>query len=713
MKTTIVATLALAGAATCILSAAHAAGTKPSADLITGEITPKAFLFDYFDGVGSDRTSYLERYRAQRGWAGDTRSGVYLDLDLDVKYQPDDKQSLTVARWGEGQYRHGGRAQWDTERFRFAANYNFFRRSTGGLDQFFSPNVVPGGTDPTYFPAGSTNTASGYAAQFNTDTDRTLYHVNRFDYGLGFTLKSGVLGEGTTVAVNFDGYLRYGKRRLTYALGGSDVQKAPVAPANDFVLQRWRGTTQNVDENMNRLSWSLTTSPRKAFNLTYTGSVEGFDNRARDFTHRDVPLAAPYFYNPTADQTRPLGFSPDSTLSSHLLRVTKSVGATQIAASYNRTELQQDTFTLPQTRLGYNVGEIRTQNAQLEIDSAVTPMVALQGHFKFGQRDNDSSFPVAGLLHPIEAERLGTRLNRLEAVNYGMAVVLRPRGLGSTVTIGWKAEDKSRDLTYHASGITQGVSNFRGDTDTDEIYARWSALNIRGVTLRLTSSYAWADRTGLVAEPSGAAGLKAALGYTAPNGTVFSSYYSIKDRENDQGRLTDKAVAAPITYSRDLSSTVQSAGAAVTFQPAKEANLYVGLDWTRLDASVLFYESSRRRFEATTSFALRDTLGSVVDNYLLAVGGDYAASKDVKLTWAYNLSKSDGDLASGYVARQLHPIDDTLDNVLHTLELGARYQLSMRRQIRFGYRYDNYEDSAYPLLSGGIHSLMVALSIRL
>ncbi|MBI5689983.1 MAG: MtrB/PioB family outer membrane beta-barrel protein [Verrucomicrobia bacterium] len=710
MKTNFLPVLTLAGIASLLPSAAAA---QPPADPLSGEVTVKAVLFDQFDGVDADRTSFLERYRAQRGWSGDMRSGVYLDLDVDLKYQPDDKRTLTVKRWGEGQYRHGGQAQWDTEQFRLGATYDFFRRSSGGLDHYFSPNVVPGGTDPSYFPAGSTNTASGYAAQFNRDTDRTLYHVNRFDYGLGFSLKPGILGGGTTIAVNFDGYLRYGKRRLTYVLGGSDVQKAPVAPTNDFVLQRWRGMTQNVDENMNRVTWNLTTSPGKVVNLAYTGFTEGFDNRARDYRHRDIPLVAPYFYNPTADQDRPLGFNPDSSLTSHALRVNRTFGSTQVAAGYARTDLKQDTFTVPQTRFGFNVGKIKTQHANLDIDAGVTPAVTLQGHFRFGQRDNDSSFPVAGLLNAAESERLGTRLNRLEAVNYGLAAVFRPHGLGSSFALGWKGEDKSRDLTYHASGITQGVSNYRGDTDADELYARWSALNLRGLTLRLTSSYAWADRTGLVTEPSGALGLKAVLGYTAPSGTVFSSYYSLKDRENDLGRLTDKAVTAPITYQQDLSSTVQSAGAAVSCQPSKESSVHVGLDWTRLDASVLFFESSRRRFEATTSFALRDTVGSVVDHYLLAVGGDYAASKEVKLTWAYEWSKADGELASGYVARQLHAIDDTLDNVLHTLELGARWQLTKDRQLRVAYRYDNYDDAAYPVLSGGIHSLMVAVSLRL
>ena len=225
------------------------------------------------------------------------------------------------------------------------------------------------------------------------------------------------------------------------------------------------------------------------------------------------------------------------------------------------------------------------------------------------------------------------RINRIESVGYGLAAVVRPKGLGSTVTLGWKAEDKSRDLTYHATEIIPSVSTYRSDTETDEVYVKWSSINMKGVTLRLTSSYAWADQTGLVTEPSQAFGLKAALSYTAPSGVLCSGYYSIKDRENDNHGWTDKAVATPLTYKQDLSSTVQSAGAALNWKPAKDATAYVGLDWTRMDASVLFYESSRRRFEATTVFALRDLVGSLVDNYLLSAGGDYKASDTLKFTW--------------------------------------------------------------------------------
>jgi len=681
---------------------------------ITGEVTPKLYLFKYFDGVGTDKINYLERYRVQKGWGGDRRSGLYLDLDLDLIYRATEDQSFTVKRWGEGQYRHGGQAKWDTERLQFSADYSFFRRATGGIDYLFSPDQVPGGTDPSYFYPAATNTASGYAANFVDDSNRFILEMSRFAYGLGFVIKPGVLGEKTTIAVNYSGYLRYGRRLQTTVMGGSDFQ-SPISGDRTFALQRWRGFSRSVDENMNRLGWSVTASPMDVVNLAYTGALEKFDNRARVYTHRDIPLVAPYNYNPTADQSRPFGYIPDSSLASHNLRVSKMMGSGSVSAGYGMSKLEQDTFSEPQTRLGYTKGEVNVENAFVNFDANLTPTAGLQGFVKYGQRDNDSSYPVLGLINGNlgAGETLTVRTNSIESTRYGLAAILRPPGLGSTVTLGWMGEDKSRDLTYHATGVIPSVSLYRSDTESDEVYAKLSSLNYKGVNLRLTTSYAWADKTGLVTEPSQAFGLKAAMSYAAPAGVVMSGYYSIKDKENDNNTWTDKAVAVPATYNQDLASTVQSAGASFNYSPGKDAQVYVGLDWMRMDASVLFYESSRRRFESTTTFALRDTVGSLVDNYLFTVGGEYQAGDRLKLSGLYSLSISDGNLASGYVANQLSAIDDTLDNVLHTVILGSDYELTKTRKLRLSYRFDNYEDSAYPLLSGGVHSIMVGMTFTL
>lgn len=673
---------------------------------LSGEVTTKFYAFDYTSGVGTDRASFLERYRVQRGWSGDNRSGIYADLDLNLNYQIADESRITVNRWGEGQYRQGGKAAWDTERVQLSAQYGFFRSAIESLDYLYSPNQVPGGTDPSYFPPGSTNTRSGFHAQFNEDSNRSLFNVSRFTYGLGFMIKPGVLGENTTVALDYNGYLRYGQRFQTYVLTSGAVIGPPSR-----ALQRWRGFSKNIDENNNRLTLKVTASPNNLFNLAYTGVWEKFDNRARNYTIADIPsLPAPVTINP-AMLTDALGFTPDATLMTHALRVSKTVGTTNLAAGYSRSDLTQDSFTVPQITFGYTDGKIATENAFFNFDSSLTPSMGVQGFLKYGNRENNSTFPVPGWIGP--DEDLLVRINQIESVSYGLAAVMRPKGTGTAVTFGWKGEDKSRDHTFHNVKIIRSVSFLRADTETDEVYLKLSRRMSDRLGFRFTPSYTWADKTGLVIEPSKAVGVKAAVTYTAPDGVVWSVYYNLKDRENDNNTVTDKNVATPLSYTQDISSTIQSAGGSLNVKPAKDANAYVGLDWTQQDASVIYFESGRRRKESTTTFALRDLSDSLVDVYTLSMGGDMKLSDKATLTGNYNFTRSDGNLASGQIAAELSAIDDTLDSALHTLALGVDYALSKTRAVRVSYRYDDYQDTAYPLLSGRLHSLMFAYSVRL
>lgn len=678
----------------------------------TGEITPKLIAFDLNDDTSPTSTSYLERYGARRSLGGDRRSGLYLDLDLDLIYQRSDDEKIELKRWGDGQYRQGGHAQWDNERFRLSADYSFFRRSTGGIELLYNPDKVAGGTDPSYFTATNKNTSSGYVAQFNDDAAPFLAQINRLAYGLGLALKPGLLGAKTTLAVNYTGYLRYGRTYQTYVLGGSDMQST-IAGDRSYVLQRWRGYNRNVDQNMNRLSWTLTAAPKDLFNFAYAGTWEKFDNRARDYSHADIAPPAPYFYNPASDRSRPLGFIPDSTLISHAVRANRTFGGTYVAASYKRSQLEQDSFTAPQKKYGYTQGEIGTENASLDVNTTVTPVVSLQGFVKYGLRENDSTFPVVGLHDAVTSEKLGAHLSRLESMRYGAALSLRPASLASTIAFGWQAEDKERDIVFHNTGVVQSVSLYRPNSESSEFYAKLSSLDLRGFTFHVTSSYATADQTGLVIEPSQAFGLKFLANYAVSDGVTVSGYYNLRDTENDNNAFTDKGVTSPRSYAQNVTNTLQSAGVSFNYRPTKSAGFQAGLDWMQSDAGVLYYESTRRRYESTTTFALRDTLGSTVDSYVFTLGGDVQASDNVKLTGQYSLVTTDGNLASGSVAEQLSAIDDSLDNQLHTLVLGADYKLSENRVLRLSYSYERYSDNAFPLLTGSAQSIMVGLTIRL
>ena len=91
-------------AETPVAKTAEKAVPAEGARVTTALITPRLFLFDYFDGVGEDQTQFLERYDYREGWSDDIRSDAFLDLDLDVTVREDERDIFVLERRGFGQH---------------------------------------------------------------------------------------------------------------------------------------------------------------------------------------------------------------------------------------------------------------------------------------------------------------------------------------------------------------------------------------------------------------------------------------------------------------------------------------------------------------------------------------------------------------------------------------------------------------------------------
>lgn len=680
------------------LAMAQAHAEEPTTATVSGEITPKLYYFNYFDGPGANFTQYLERYNPQEAWSDDRDSGFYADLDLNLTVSDQSRDILTLERQGFGLNNHRGKARVNTDSLGFTGYYSHYRSASGGIDYLYSPDQVPtGGTDPLYTAGGSS-----YLSNFNDDSGgQTLYTTDRTTYGVGMKFKPGLLGKGTSLSVNYDGYKRDGNKFATWIAGGSDLG----AGTNPL---RWRGYDKPIDEKMNKVSLNFTASPAGMFQFSYDGSFEKFDNLAKDFLMGG-------FGATVANATKPLHFIPDSSMMNHAIRLSKTFGDTAVAAGYGMSILDQDSFTVRQTTNGYTTGKISTQNAFLNLNHRISPTLGLEGHIKYANRDNDSTFPVTNLINPASIEQLGVRINNIESLNYGLAATLRALPLKSTLTAGWKREDTDRDLTFNATagGLKPAVSLYREQTVSDEVYAKWVARPMQGVTLRVTPSYLWADKTGLVTEPEESLNLKAAVSYVAADGMQFSGYYNYKHKQNGNNTLTDK-VAPLATQNQDVDNIFHSAGASLNLTPAEQVSASVSFDWTQNDFESYFFSNGLRRYETGTIFTIRDTSNYKVDTWSLSFNGDWQATDRLKLNAGYTYSLSEGDVASGLIATALaNTVDGRIDNTLHSFILGADYGLKKNTTLRAGYMYDNYDDAVYDALSGGVHTLMAGVSFAL
>lgn len=713
---------ALLLAVSSLYAAEAAEGGATTTATTSGEVTPKWYFYDYFSGVGSDRTQFLERYDYQKGLGNDRRSDGWLDADFTLKISDADRDQLVLERLGFGRYNHRNRIAINREGFAVAGYFRQFRSATGGLDYQLSPGQVVGGTDASYFFPAQTNANSGYVAQYNDDTDNRDFNIKRSSYGVGAKAKSALFNGNGSLAVNFDGYQRDGRQLFNYALGGNDIRQAGTnASIPSRVLQRWRGFSQEVDETSGHLSATAMLTPRNLLQLAYTFSWDKYDNNAANGTHADIAqyLAPGWQYDTGADITRPLGFVADSHLFSHGLRLAKSFAGVNLAAGYGQSRLEQDTFTQPQQRLGFDNGEISTDNAYVTFNSAVLSRIGLEGFYKFYQRDNDSSFPVTGLLNPSAAEQLGVRINRIESDSFGLNARYHSRAIKSNFVLGWKHENKDRNLTFHNStigppavnGISAERSFYSEHTSYDEVSLRINSQLGKGFSLRVTPSYLWASQTALVTDPKEQFKVKSAITYVSPGGTFVSGFYNYVDKSNNDHSIlgTDGNLAT-----QDVDRTAQSAGVSVNLTPSEWVTAQIGFTWLQDDFDALFYGANRRRFEApgnTTIFFLQDASNYNVDTYVINAGGDWKVSDTLTYTASYTYSRSSGHTASGLVLASLPSIDGEIDNAVHSLALGMQYAFNDSMRMGANYAIDYYNDDAFEQRTGGVHSIMVGLGV--
>jgi len=688
--------------------------------VFSGEVTPKLYSFDYFEGSGTNATQFLERYNSQKG--SDTRSGSYLDLDLRIVGNDGKRNVFELEREGFGAHNHRGTVKANSNALGFAGYYSNFRTATGGLAFRYSPGQVPGGTDPSYAAAAST----GFVGQFNNDSlGQTEFKIDRTTYGLGLALKPALFGTSVATAFNYDGYKRDGNRFATYVLGNGDVSGGGSV-AGTKALERWRGFDMPVDEKMNRYTLSLNGAPG-GFNIAYEGSLEKFDNQARNFgivdfkTQVESPPATGAVLSAGA-LLKPLLFVPDSTLISNNFRFAKNYGSTAVAAGYGLSVLDQDSFTPQQETLGYTKGQITTNSAYLNVTSSAVTGVGIEGFIKYNSRKNDSSFPVVGLINPAATEALDVRINKIKQLDYGLAGTFHPRALKSTVTVGWKHQDKDRDLTWSQWGgavvsIHPAQTLYRDKTESDELYLKWIARPMPGMILRVTPAYVWAGDTGMVTEPERAFSLKTKLSYAAKSGMLASGYYNYKNDKNANNGFTSSAIGGAFgaSVTQDTEKEQQAAGVSLNVPVGEWINTHASLSWMQDDFASYFLRNDRRRYDAPTNainFLTVDRSNYSIDTYVLTLGGDWQVNDELRWNGSYTWSKSKGNTASGYAFDQLsagNTIDGNISSAVHSLNLGVDYVVKKNVKLKASYVYDYNKDDAYTALTGGYHTLMMGV----
>ncbi len=686
------------------------AALAPNGVAVTSQVAPKLYAFDYFKGVGAGLPHYLERYDYREGLDGDTRSGLYADVDLKMAISNGERDLFVIDRQGFGQHNHRGLAKFDDDEMSLSGNYSHYRSTTGGLDYLYSPAVVAGAdvpADPNFFT-------------FVNNTGTSQYHIDRTTYGATLKLKPTLLG-GVHLSVDYEGYKREGNQLATSIINIDDT----TTPVTRF----WSGNNLAIDERMNKVGLTLAASPKGLFEVAYTVSFEKFTNQAKDLTScADILAGTAYCggagINPTSRQgLAPYYFVPDTSLIAQNIRVTKPIGEqTVISGGYGYSTLDQDNFPerITTSHDPYTNGEINSQNAYFVAKTRLTPKVGIEGHIKYYSRDNDSSFPVdyvIGLGAGGLGRLTGPRINSIDSTNYGLEGDWRPGVMSSTLYLGWQHLDQQRDLAYrlNSEGIPADRILYREDTQSDDIYLKWIARPAPGVTIRLTPTYTWADKTGLVTEPEEALKIKAMASYAAPAGWLISGFYDYKNKKNNDLSVTGSTGI----FTQDVESTFHSAGVSLNVMPRESINTSLNLYWMQNDLAsyLLATDITRGTGNAAVAFSNTGLSNYRVDSYVASLAADWRTTEALKLSGSYTFTQNKGNTASGAVLAALQAatgtIDSLVDNSLHSLMLGADYTLNPKTTLRTNYIYDYYDDNAYSLLTGGVHTLTLGVSFMM
>jgi hypothetical protein len=673
-----------------------------------GSVTPRLFLFDYFKVGSNTRTQFLERYEYREGWSGDDRTGLYAGLDLSLTYGNLERDLVILDHKGFGENNYRGEGRYSDEKISVTGSYNHYRSATGGIDYLFSPTIV-GSPDGTGGSSGD-----GFKTTFTDNSGTSDYRIDRTSYAAGLTFKPAMLAGWGSITVDYQGYQRDGNKFAPFLLdggGGTGIDNS----------DRWRGINLGIDERMNRLSVNLEAHPRDLFNLSYKVSLEKFDNNASDLELlNDILL--PYGVDNTLvagsrEALTPFLYIPDTTLLSQSIQVSKHFTERfLVALGYSHAILSDDSSPARFTEDFGGVtdawsGKISTDSAHLNAQWHMSPSLNMEGFVKYHQRDNDSTFPVANVISPTSTKLLvGPYVRAIDALDYGVSGTWRTGWLNSSLSMGWQRTDRERDLFY--GSIDPAQSLYREDTLTDEVYLKWSARPASGWTVRVTPSYAWSDSTGLVTEPEEAFKLKTQVSYAAPEGWLVSGFYDYRNLKNSNNTFTDGD--GVLSYNQDIDNTLHSAGISLNVMPRDDLNAYLNLFWIQNDLKSYFFESSPQRWNANVVFRQWDEPNYNVNTYSVGIGADWQAKDNLKLSGSYTYSRSNGDAASGYVQAALEDatgtIDAKIDNQLHSIVLGADYVLNPKATIRANYIFDYYDDNAYSLLTGGVHSLVFGVS---
>lgn len=706
-----------------------------SASGLHGFIMPK---LGYFNNSGNP--AYLNRYNyLEESFGNNTSKGFVADLDFSLIYGDEAQNYLLMEHQGFGQGNQALRLEGNSQSAKISGYYTSFTSATGTLGFLFNPDQVVGGTDPTFAdpllnPVGE----SQHVGYFSNDSPNTFdYKIKRDSYGGSVLVRPVAFNDRASVELGFDGYKRNGSQVANYVLDNYSL----TGTKTDKESNQWRGFANPVDDQASRMTYNFSLSPWDDLLINYEFAVGKYQNKAPTTSFGTIAQwAGPslQFDPATVDLNSPLFFVPDSTLYSNGLTMSKQFGNTAaVSAGVSASRLEQNTFSETQAALGYTTGRIDTDSWYLSGKVNPTQSVGLEAFARYNRRENNSSYPVSGFFEPVsiysDPRMVMPRINKLTNLTYGIEAKLYPSFLKTTWSAGWRHEDKDRDLEYAVVPAIAPEASLYGERySADEIYLKMISRPARGWIVRVTPSYLWANETGLSnADPNEMFKLRSSVAYTKPewNELAITGYYNYTYKITDSLSYSNYTLdprGFTLAQDQDTKNKMQSFGVNMSLVPAEELKLTLTYDWSQNDFSTYYFASNRVRFDYPLAypgvpnprpdvgldFIILDRTNYDVDSHTVSAGFEKQWNRYL-LMGNYSLNWAKGKTAEGLAGQSLPTVDESVDNLLHTLSLGVEFAWKRDMSIRGVYVYDHYNDKVFDALSGSRNVLWLGLNYRM
>lgn len=558
-----------------------------------------------------------------------------------------------------------------------------------------------------FIPVAAANSIT-YAQRYNNDMDldQQLYR-QRLDLALSAHVEpfvwSSALAFWRDVELSYGASARTGYTQFNWVFGAVEDLVSPAGNNPD----RWRGRTEKIDRNIDRINLSTTFAFGKGNVTRLRAFGEDFQNDAPTITNADIALVSPAVNT----QPRTINFIADHSLSGGAFSVEQSVGERWLIVAEGAAEtLKQESFA-PLEAQARHQAEIKLESIGGGIFFDATENVVFEATGRWMKRKNDTPVGTSASEprpYLVQDRNLSTPfLRELESTAYTGAATYYTKKV--TARFGVSREDSSREFIrpVGSNAIPEALTVYHADSTPSTV---WTALSGRpSKRLRWAARYEYrtASDTWAVSDPGKAQRLRATATLTSKSGMSGTTVaFAWEDVSNDDFVLQTAAGSTPQRMAAD-SLNVAVSGYYV-LSPRYQIN--AGFQQIERDQTGnLILTDVRRWRPAVVTRLADDEFGYQSDVRILHVGASMAVGDKWTLVPSVIRTASDGGIESPLIPVRAFSI---VDNNALTFALGSDYRVSKRSQVNIRYAYNDYEDETPEEFSGDLQELSVGMTFR-